>query len=71
MRCDAVDVELHIDHIKPRSRHPELSLTFSNLQVLCRSCNMEKWNHHATDYRDESLSRDFELRLAMEARRVI
>ena len=36
------DSELTVDHIKPRSRFPELSLERSNLQVLCRSCNSSK-----------------------------
>lgn len=35
---------LHVDHIKPRSLWPELSLDISNLQVLCAKCNMAKSN---------------------------
>lgn len=35
-------VKLHVDHIKPRSRYPELELDPKNLQVLCRDCNMGK-----------------------------
>lgn len=35
---------LHIDHIKPRSLWPELSLEMSNLQVLCSVCNIAKSN---------------------------
>ncbi len=31
-----------VDHILPRSKHPELALTRSNLQVLCRRCNSRK-----------------------------
>lgn len=61
MKCDRVDGEMHIDHIKPRSKFPELSLTFENLQVLCRGCNMEKLNHHVTDYREGSAARDLDL----------
>ena len=34
--------DLTVDHIKPRSKFPELSLEKSNLQVLCRSCNSAK-----------------------------
>jgi len=34
--------DLTIDHIKPRSKFPELALEKSNLQVLCRSCNSVK-----------------------------
>lgn len=33
---------LHVDHVKPRSTHPELALVLSNLQVLCKRCNLGK-----------------------------
>lgn len=36
------DDDLTIDHIKPRSIYPELSLVKDNLQVLCRACNSSK-----------------------------
>ncbi len=36
------DIEITVDHIKPRSKYPELSLVRSNLQVLCRRCNSSK-----------------------------
>ena len=42
---------LHVDHIKPRSKYPELSLTLSNLQVLCKGCNLGKSNTDETDWR--------------------
>ncbi len=42
---------LHVDHIKPVSRHPELALDPDNLQVLCRDCNMGKSNTDQTDWR--------------------
>lgn len=35
-------VILHIDHIKPRSKYPELELEFDNMQVLCEDCNLGK-----------------------------
>ena len=35
-------VDLTVDHIKPRSKYPELGLTRTNLQVLCRQCNSAK-----------------------------
>lgn len=38
------DTVLHVDHIKPRSKYPELSLDESNLQVLCEACNLGKSN---------------------------
>lgn len=45
---------IHIDHIKPRNRFPELALHFDNLQVLCAQCNKAKGNKHATDYRPKN-----------------
>lgn len=42
---------LHVDHIKPVSKYPELSLELSNLQILCRSCNFGKSNRFSTDLR--------------------
>lgn len=35
---------LQVDHIKPRSKYPELALDPKNLQVLCRKCNLAKGN---------------------------
>lgn len=35
-------IVIHIDHIKPRSRFPELELVESNLQLLCEDCNIGK-----------------------------
>ena len=43
--------QLHVDHIKPRSRFPELALEKSNLQVLCKPCNMGKSNGYEDDWR--------------------
>lgn len=43
---------LHVDHIKPRSKFPELALEESNLQVLCEDCNLGKSNIDQTDWRD-------------------
>lgn len=42
---------IHVDHIQPRSTHPELALEFSNLQVLCSLCNRGKSNTDQTDWR--------------------
>ena len=42
---------LHVDHIKPRSKHPELALEISNLQVLCEDCNLGKSNIDEIDWR--------------------
>jgi hypothetical protein len=45
------DNPLQVDHIKPRSLYPELELVESNLQVLCRNCNLGKSNKDETDWR--------------------
>jgi len=44
-------VILHVDHIKPRSTHPELRLVKENLQVLCEDCNVGKSNLYEDDWR--------------------
>ena len=49
------DVVLHVDHIKPRSRFPHLSLDASNLQVLCEDCNLGKGNRDTTDWRTDNV----------------
>lgn len=51
MCCGSSNCELHVDHIKPRSKHPELELEFTNLQILCRACNLGKSNTDETDWR--------------------
>ena len=43
-RSKAHGIILHVDHIKPRSKHPALELIQSNLQVLCEDCNIGKSN---------------------------
>lgn len=45
------DNPLHVDHIKPRSLHPELAFAENNLQVLCKACNLGKSNKDSTDWR--------------------
>lgn len=42
---------IQCDHIKPRSKHPELALVETNIQVLCRHCNMGKSNKDDTAWR--------------------
>lgn len=44
-------ITIHVDHIKPRSKHPELSLDITNLQILCEDCNTAKLNQWYTDWR--------------------
>jgi 5-methylcytosine-specific restriction endonuclease McrA len=51
MRCNAKNTELHVDHIKPRSKYKELELSIDNMQVLCKKCNLDKSNKHEIDYR--------------------
>jgi 5-methylcytosine-specific restriction endonuclease McrA len=49
--CRKSDGVMHVDHIKPRSKYPELELVFDNLQVLCEACNIGKSNTDETDFR--------------------
>lgn len=42
---------LNVDHIKPRSKFPELALCEDNLQVLCARCNRGKGAWDETDWR--------------------
>ena len=49
LRCGSTE-NLHIDHIKPRSKYPELELVLENLQVLCMMCNLKKSNRDETNY---------------------
>lgn len=44
-------IVIHVDHIQPRSLFPELALEFTNLQLLCCSCNLGKSNKYKTDWR--------------------
>lgn len=53
-------IVVHVDHIKPRSKYPELELEFNNLQVLCEDCNLGKGNRYSTDYRPDAESDDSE-----------
>lgn len=41
-------VIIHVDHIKPRSKFPELELEITNLQLLCADCNLGKSNKTQT-----------------------
>lgn len=51
---------MHVDHIKPRKKRPDLALDFNNLQVLCEVCNHGKSNWDETDWRppEESIDAD-------------
>jgi 5-methylcytosine-specific restriction endonuclease McrA len=49
--CPNTGAVLHVDHIQPRSKRPDLALELSNLQVLCEDCNLGKSNRDSFDYR--------------------
>jgi len=51
MCCRATDAIMHVDHIKPRSKFPELELCLDNLQILCEDCNMGKGGWSDADFR--------------------
>lgn len=57
---------LHVDHIKPKSRYPELMYTLSNLQVLCAACNYGKNWRDETDWRPEEMKERFLNAMAAE-----
>ncbi len=52
--CSANNTKLHVDHIKPRSKYPELALEITNLQILCEACNLGKGAWDETDWRPKS-----------------
>lgn len=54
MCCNATDKVLHVDHIKPRSKYPELELSLENLQILCEDCNMGKGGWSEADFRESN-----------------
>ena len=49
--CGETSGYIHVDHILPRSKHPERELDIENLQVLCEACNIGKSNTDTTDWR--------------------
>jgi 5-methylcytosine-specific restriction endonuclease McrA len=51
MVCFRTNVEIHVDHIKPRSKFPALELEFTNLQILCVDYNLGKSNTDEIDWR--------------------
>jgi hypothetical protein len=50
-RSSREGVVIHVDHIKPRSKYPQLELVLANLQVLCEDCNLGKMARDQTDWR--------------------
>jgi 5-methylcytosine-specific restriction endonuclease McrA len=55
MACKNDRRKLHVDHIKPRSKYPELELNLDNLQVLCDLCNVGKGAWDKTDWRPKKV----------------
>jgi len=47
-------IVVHVDHIKPRSKYPELELDINNMQILCAACNLGKSNLDNTNWRSLS-----------------
>ena len=48
--CCGSKKEIVVDHIKPLRKHWHLRLEPTNLQILCRSCNMGKSNDDETSF---------------------
>jgi len=46
-------VVIHVDHIEPRSKRPDLELEITNMQLLCEECNKGKSNKYNTDWRPD------------------
>lgn len=64
-------IVLHVDHIKPRSKFPELELDPMNLQVLCEDCNLGKLHRHEDDLRPISARQELELKIMARAEKRI
>lgn len=37
--CNSRDKKIHVDHIKPFSKYPELRMDFNNVRTLCVECH--------------------------------
>ena len=55
----APEVKIQVDHIKPRSKFPELTWDINNLQILCMECNRGKLDLDDTDFRPKDEEPDF------------
>ena len=64
MECRSAE-SLQIDHIKPKSRYPELAYNINNLQVLCKKCNMDKSNINCNDYREKYANEELDIAILM------
>lgn len=50
MSCGCKE-NIELDHIYPVSRYPEKAFKFSNIQLLCKICNIHKNNKNIIDFR--------------------
>lgn len=57
---------IHVDHVKPRFKFPELALVKSNLQVLCEDCNVGKGAWDQTDWRGQLSDLDAQYQAIMQ-----
>lgn len=48
--CKNSSSKLHVDHIIPRSKRPDLELSMDNLQILCETCNVGKKNYDSVEW---------------------
>lgn len=53
--CETLKGPFHVDHIKPKSKFPELTFIKANLQVLCEDCNLGKSYKWADDWRSSQI----------------
>jgi 5-methylcytosine-specific restriction endonuclease McrA len=51
--CCSSGEQIHVDHIKPRSRYPHIELDIRNLQILCEECNVGKGTWDMKDWRTD------------------
>lgn len=57
---------LHVDHIKPKSVHPDIEYIVDDLQVLCIDCNIGKGNWDETNWREKRLEDEATIALDRE-----
>ena len=54
-------IVIHVDHIKPRSKYPDMALQINNLQLLCEDCNLGKSNKCEVDWRPDEVDAEREI----------
>lgn len=59
LKCGAT-TQIQVDHIKPKSKFPELTYDINNLQPLCWPCNKQKTNRYIADYRLQNVEAEHE-----------